>query len=398
MFSTLTGLTVTAARDATTGEWTLDAGALVLADGGLCCIDEFDGIREGDRATIHEAMEQQTISVAKAGLVCVLDTRATVIAAMNPKPLRSQISAVQEEGQLSFLRGLASPLLSRFDVILNLHDPCNEEWDRQLSSFVLHSRSLPEGFLPTFGVDIWNIEELKKYIFYVKSRFQPSLSEEAELILSQYYAGERAGAERNAARTTVRLFESLIRLSQAHARLMFRDIAVVQDAIFAIAAVESSLMADKVLDPHSQQEIDSDVDPDQQYIQLARQVLTRLDLEGKIDLFQSGERTTAVVDHEGPSVPCHEDFVEGRDIDSDSDHSSPSPAHKNSRQISSFTRNGHAILQSFSRQPKHTDKEKSENPENGDPWAMLGQEGDGEVDIGSWAASFSTRQEGGGSS
>ncbi|XP_044426553.1 probable DNA helicase MCM9 isoform X1 [Triticum aestivum] len=276
--STSAGLTVTAVKDG--GEWMLEAGALVLADGGLCCIDEFDSMREHDRTTIHEAMEQQTISVAKAGLVTTLSTRTTVFGATNPK------GQYDSNESLSVNTTLSGPLLSRFDIVLVLLDKKNPKLDGIISSHILAQSTKAEENKASdaavkstqpLGIKEWTLPCLRRYIHYVKQRFKPVLTKEAESVISGYYQLQRRDGTHNAARTTVRMLESLIRLAQAHARLMFRNEVTRLDAIAAILCIESSMTISAIIDGDGNA-LNSNFqeNPDQEYIKEEQKIRDKL--------------------------------------------------------------------------------------------------------------------------
>ncbi|PRD23412.1 UNVERIFIED_CONTAM: DNA helicase [Trichonephila clavipes] len=277
--TTNAGLTVSAVKES--GKWQLEAGALVLADGGLCCIDEFSCIKEQDKTCIHEAMEQQTISVAKAGLVCSLSTKCSIFAATNPK------GKYDENLSLSENTALASPLLSRFDIILVLLDTYDEKWDKMVSGYILEGQNFVDidtklsfSFLvaQTPKKSFWSLSKMRSYfnmIRYINPKMNPS----CEKVLQTYYRRQRGLEGRNFARTTPRLLQSLIRLAEGHARLMFRDEVLIIDAVIAIILMESSMSGSAVLDGLTTLHTSFPEDPISEYNMKAKTVLELLELE-----------------------------------------------------------------------------------------------------------------------
>ncbi|TDZ35168.1 DNA replication licensing factor mcm2 [Colletotrichum spinosum] len=267
------GLTASVKRDPITAEWTLEGGALVLADKGTCLIDEFDKMNDQDRTSIHEAMEQQTISISKAGIVTTLQARCGIIAAANPIGGRYN-STIPFSANVE----LTEPILSRFDILCVVRDTVEPAEDERLAQFIVgsHGRSHPnlkpqntkngdssngglegddedsntqatqahtmtrEGEIPQ--------ELLQKYIVYARNRVSPKLYHMDEDKVARLFSDmRRESLATGAYPITVRHLEAIIRISEAFCRMRLSEYCSAQDIDRAIAVtVESFVGSQKI--------------------------------------------------------------------------------------------------------------------------------------------------------
>lgn len=274
------GLTASVRKDQITKEWTLEGGALVLADKGVCLIDEFDKMNDQDRTSIHEAMEQQSISISKAGIVTTLQARCSILAAANPIGGRYNSTL-----PLSQNVNLTEPILSRFDILCVVRDLVDEESDNRLASFVVdsHIRSHPDkdlddfddGNVPTENPNGEGDEEtplsakqrrlqnlrkreeeispisqhmLMKYIHYARTKVYPKLHQMDMDKVSRVYADlRRESVTTGSFPITVRHLESILRIAEAFAKMRLSEFVSSWDLDRAIkVTVDSFVGAQKI--------------------------------------------------------------------------------------------------------------------------------------------------------
>lgn len=238
------GLTASVIRDPSSGEFHLEGGALVLADGGLVCIDEFDKMRDQDRVAIHEAMEQQTISIAKAGITTILNSRTSVLAAANPifgryDDMRSPTENIDFQ----------TTILSRFDLIFIIRDVQDAKHDAAIASWVIRMHTEKDEAVKHIQDETGMVEirRLKKYIAYARKVCHPRLNAEAAELLKNQYVKFRSsvpkGAGSGAATSipiTVRQLEAVIRISEARARMELKEEATTEHVLEALRLFQVS--------------------------------------------------------------------------------------------------------------------------------------------------------------
>eukprot|EP00092_Neocalanus_flemingeri_P006174 GFUD01006646.1.p1 GENE.GFUD01006646.1~~GFUD01006646.1.p1 ORF type:complete len:902 (-),score=288.78 GFUD01006646.1:231-2936(-) len=251
------GLTAYVQRSPLTKEWTLEAGALVLADKGVCLIDEFDKMNDQDRTSIHEAMEQQTISISKAGIVTSLQARCAVMAAANPIGGRYDPSMTFSENV-----DLTEPILSRFDILCVVRDTVDPVADEHLARFVVasHMTSHPradqadvdnmkkteETLASTSnlaGVEKIPQELLRKYILYSREKIHPKLHQmDQEKVAKMYSELRRESMATGSIPITVRHIESMIRIAESHAKMHLREFVSEDDVNMAMRVMLESFI------------------------------------------------------------------------------------------------------------------------------------------------------------
>lgn len=228
--STAAGLTAAVIRDKS-GIMMLEAGAVVLGDQGIVCIDEFDKIKPEDRSALHEVMEQQTCSVAKGGIVATLNARTSILSASNPiygkyDPYKNITENVN----------LPVPLLTRFDLIFIVRDSPDKEKDNLIASHILEiHRNTDQAARPAIDIDLFS-----KYLAYTK-QIEPALTPEAIDIVRSYYMDMRRIESEGMITVTPRQLEGLIRLASARARLLLKDMVEAEDAQRAIYLVDQMM-------------------------------------------------------------------------------------------------------------------------------------------------------------
>jgi replicative DNA helicase Mcm len=279
--TTAAGLTAAVLRDKT-GGMTLEAGALVLADKGVAAIDEMDKMRTEDRVAIHEVMEQHTVSVAKGGIVATLNARTSILAAANPTLGRYDPYRTVSENI-----SLPVTILSRFDLIFVLRDVPEAVKDAQMTEHILdlHRR----GTVPTEApIDS---ELFRKYVSYAKN-IKPTLTQDALDCLKDFYLRMRSASETEGTPVaiTARQLESLVRISEARARIALRDKVTLEDAESAIEIMKISL--EQVGIDMSSQKFDIDI------IMTGKPKSLRDRLSIILGLITTMEKETGMVDKE----------------------------------------------------------------------------------------------------
>eukprot|EP00061_Rhincodon_typus_P013852 g40480.t1 len=234
-------------RDPSSRNFIMEGGAMVLADGGVVCIDEFDKMREDDRVAIHEAMEQQTISIAKAGITTTLNSRCSVLAAANS--VFGRWDDTKGEENIDFM----PTILSRFDMIFIVKDEHNEERDMTLAKHVMnvHLSALTQTQAVEGEIEL---SKLKRYISYCRTKCGPRLSAEAAEKLKNQYILMRSGArehERESDRSssipiTVRQLEAIVRISESLAKMKLQPFATERDVeealrLFQVSTLDAAL-------------------------------------------------------------------------------------------------------------------------------------------------------------